>query len=342
MTTAAPLQDFIRSIPASGPFEILDTLNIMKPTDRDLFLEEIADEKNQITVGHLMYWLKYLEKYEKEMAEQIEEIAISRHREYKEHAGADALPYALARFSPEEQKIIAGNILAVQATSGCGGGCDFCGLDAVLGVRDRIPSKQLTNLLDLAYDQGIFEPFLYWASDSLEVFDNLADFCQLLQNWKFKSGPHFRTIVPVGTKDIYAGLCELDSGVSVTLSRMNIERLKRVGITKVGSMREVYDIFVRYSSTTNILSPLRSNDELLNDLFNADFVPESVLLLFDNDIMNVGINHYFTPVRTFSICDSGSIITPYTVVNSARSLSANRKYPQGTMLFQLIDCLTSL
>lgn len=96
--------------------------------------------------AHLATYQKWIEHaLEKGNKLLLEEIIALKKEQYPQ--GREGLPLEFdKKFKPEELRIIAANLRAVQLSFGCEGKCPWCGFDAPEGVREQLPFVQFVEL----------------------------------------------------------------------------------------------------------------------------------------------------------------------------------------------------
>jgi hypothetical protein len=299
--------------------------------DKVYFLEKLAESDSKQARAQLMYYLKYIEKNAPDLAKKVEEIAIAAHEEYNRTAGSDALPYALSGFSESEVELLLSKISHIQVTSGCSGRCDFCGFDALPGVRDRIPSKQLITLLDVLAERvdkrahDFTAPDLYWASDPLEMMENPKDFLNLLSQYEtlFGTKLSFVTSIPPKTELLYMELISLEYPLAVSITPNNFKRLWTQGILTTNNFDEI----IAYSKTGT--EPA---------ILEEEYATDDVRVRHPGNVSPLGINLTFDEVDEglYGISmENVVLLTPYGVFNGVNQCGADMEYPQAFVMVSI-------
>lgn len=320
------LQGISDSISYRTPFDIIETLGTISSDDLNNFVESLRDVKNQPTLSQMIYFQKYFERYMPEVARRVEAIAIGNHRRHNESGGN--IPYALARYTSDEQRIITENLAYVQATNGCGGDCiRGCGVDAVPRVRDRIPAEHILWTLEKVAEHKDRKKFLrlYFASDPLELTSEPGDLFLIAQTYfnLFNKPLDVVTSVPKGTEDIYKEICRRkipSINLCLSITEQNIERLHAQGILRHGSLESL------------ALWP-GNNPRIYPGTFQEEYTPQSTNLITEEFRENVGINRYNIHLGIKRFWNRTALLmTPYGILNTIAISRVDKHYPQGRIV----------
>ena len=306
-----------------GPYEIIDMLKPIGEDER----RKLVHELDKPALAHLAYFLKYFERFLPDFASEVESRVIGEH--HKHIDTGSMLPYAISDYSKKEREIIYQNIMAFQAGFGCGGACTFCGLDAVPVVRDRMPLEhQIALFEDIGTHSKRQHPLNYYANDILETIDNVEDYERLSYHFllNLKSSFNGKTSIPSGKEELYKELCIKYKGgvpVSASFSDENIRRLRNRGIVKISSLSEIKSWQPEDVQFAGLIFPY-----ILEEIFVRGLEPRSVSLRYKQTLHDIGINRNRNKIG-YSICESGTIITPYGPHNVMSTFGASDRYPQG-------------
>jgi len=328
--------DLKTSLARYGPFE---SLNLLKPLDGETaanLVYELDISKDASVIAQLVYFQKYFEKYLPEVAQAVEEKAIEGHHQYLSEG--HSLPFSVRKFSFPERKIIYHGLESMQFTHGCGGKCDFCAVDAVTGVRDRVPLDHQLALIEEAKEHVQINPRLYFANDGLEMFETLSEYKALIEKYgsTFYRDLALRTSIPPGTEGLYRELLNYRgwSRIGVSLSEKNVPRLKKAGIVKIDSLRDIHFWNPDHPQHGGI--DLVAEPELRKEIFCRGLAPDSVSLKYEECLKNAGLERYDLEGRNYSPYGfSGTIIAPYGVYNIMDAFRASQRYPQGHIVVAL-------
>jgi len=331
MTSSKKINDTEKIVSSYGPFEIIDLLKSMNSKNKEKLVCSL--EGNKSTLAHLIYFQKYLEKFVPDFARSVQEMAIADHHRYLNDN--NELPYAVSDFSLAERKKIYKGLIDIQFTSGCSGACSFCGFDAPIGLRDRVPSNHQLGLIKEigCYPNKI--PRLTWANDGLEMLMDVSEYENLLDGYfqSFRYILLLRTTIPTGTEELYKKICSgsRPSNLVVTINTQNVSRLKNKNIIKISKLEDIKSWNPDYPQHGGIEFP-----EVMNEIFSDGLAPGYVNIRYECELKNVGINRYNLPKKNYSICGSaGTIITPYGVHNVMDAFRGSKRYPQGHIVVAL-------
>lgn len=133
--------------------------------------------------------------------------------------------YSLNAFNAEQRKIIYDNLYAVELTEGCSIGCDFCGLDARIGVGKSILFTTLKQISKEMPSRKIWEKgiTLYDATEPLDYEQDGKHYFDVLDLFKPKIKVATSTAVPNGKEEL--AISRIDDIQQLSISHMNRERL---------------------------------------------------------------------------------------------------------------------
>lgn len=302
----------LNAVSMAGPYRILDILKGLSPTQQSELYDDLRQPDHFHVLSQMMYFMKYILDELPVVGRQIEQIALKAHADYKRIAGDDALPFALSRFSDDELELVLSNIRFIQFSYGCPGCCnDHCGVDAVYGLKDRIPIGHQLTFLDR--HRGKTNPTLHWADDFLLHTKSIEEFFEFAEKFfQYISPLSFKTSIPFGSDDLYREVCtsQMPFLMEVSLHEYNIPSLKDRGILRVDTLDEMYGR--DYQS-----------------IFSPGCMPHRVKLYLPNEFANVGMNHWNISGNNRAICGNGLVLTPFGLYNSILMPQATRDYPQG-------------
>lgn len=319
-------------ISCGDPDSILEAVGKLTEEDFNIFCDTLESSD----LNQLVYFLKYIEKHNKEKSRLIEELAKKNHETYIAETSEDieALPYAISKFSKDEQDFILSRVTHNQIIVGCDSKCSnlWCGFDAVFGVRDRVPANQAVNGWEAMKESGNYAPELWWAGDTLLIGKNREETIFLLTEYKriFDIDISFVTSIPPGTEETFKALftdLSFPVFVDVSIGKHNAKRLHEAGIVNPDSFDEILEISSDFSSGKKI--------------FCDSVRPFGIHIRSESDsVRPVGINREkikakFPEAKGAPIASSSLIMNPYGVVNYASISEVSDKYPQGAVVVAL-------
>ncbi len=328
--TQESLRDLIT---CSGPFDILDGIYSLGDKDLDDFLHNLSTQDSQPALAQLMYFQKYLERFLPGISRQVEAIAIENHKRHNEdRSDKGVLPYALARFSEEEQRLITEHLTWIQMTQGCGGECHRkCAVDAVHRVRDRIPVLQQISLLETiaGCNERVNLPEVYFASDPLEITEDPEDFFLVADKYfkLFNKSLKIATSIPPGREELYKEICKNGfPGI-----------LLRISITEYNIKRLNHERIVKAHNLEGIPLPPGITRNVPYTMFYDGLVPNGgVNFVTDESRENIGLDLFHVPGRKWDICNMTSLVmTPYGVFNTIAIPRVDERYPQKKIIVSL-------
>ena len=197
------------------------------------FFDSLKKETSALVIRKLTELIKL---FKAENAEAEEKLKAVKEGIY-ENLESKTEPECLKGFTEEQKKTIITETDSIELTLGCSLGCPFCGFNAKIKVRDKIPFSDLVYLIrhygtDLDFDKKP-EFFLYWASDPFDYEDDDKNYLDAVELFDFYVGrPFTSTAYPEGKKELLKEMIEKGYMGRVSVSDHNIERLERDGWVK--------------------------------------------------------------------------------------------------------------
>lgn len=317
------------SIVSHGPFDVAEKLSSLSQSELAMFYDSLREPDNQAMLAQLMYFQRYLHKVNPAISRDIEAIAIENH--HRHIATGSPVPFALARFSEEEREVIFPHLAYLQVTQGCGGDCvNGCGVDAVPKIRDRIPCRHVSYVLEgvAGFKDRKHALKLFYASDPLEIVGIPDEFFLITDAYNRLFDKLFEVVtsIPRGTEELYKEICrrrKKDIHLCVSLTEQNVQRLYEHGITNVKD----FNALTLNSGTNSWIPPGN---------FSPEYTPDHVNKIDEVYRDNVGINRYKLDGRKFNFWNRVALImTPYGVLNTVCIPTVNRTFPQGRIVVSL-------
>ncbi len=136
----------------------------------------------------------------------------------------------MKEFSDSQIELFLNNVGAIEINYGCSIGCDFCGVDAVKGLKEVASYDSIVGLVNRM--KGIsmdHMPLQYWRSDPLDWEENEKDYYDInsLFNDEFGKSPFISTAVPKGKEGLALELLLRGELGRISISHMNFKRLQR-------------------------------------------------------------------------------------------------------------------
>jgi hypothetical protein len=147
----------------------------------------------------------------------------------------------LSPFTSNQLKVIFSNMGALELTSGCSVGCDFCGLEAKKGVSGTL---HWDDIVYIAEKFGKYmkkaDTFLYYATDPLDWRGNGRDYQDVSALFEEKAGyhPFVSTAVPRGREELALEMLLKGKLDRVSVSYMNFGRLRKFFEEKYPLLKE--------------------------------------------------------------------------------------------------------
>jgi hypothetical protein len=110
----------------------------------------------------------------------------------------------MERYSEEERRAIASNLVGLQLTEGCNGNCAFCLFGHKKGVEKKFSFESITRFLQEYADEVPSQLLLYWDSDPFDYQDGDHNYTDIFKVWRKIKPNDFQyvsTTIPKGSQE---------------------------------------------------------------------------------------------------------------------------------------------
>jgi|GEM_PF-1547531 len=217
------------------------------------------------------------------------------------------------KFSPKEQEEILKNLVALELTKGCNGGCPFCYLGEKKGVTHKFSFDSIKEFFNKYKDDISEKTLLYWNSDPFDYRDGKKTFIDVYSAWRKirpDSNQYVSTSIPKGGEDDF---------ILFTKEAMK-EQILRLSVGKKTNLT------IRLSvGRRNVQRVEMAMERLVNEISHSDspFTKEEIDIFFKNcfevqsRIIVLPLGSLFEKhddIRDFGTpaCSDGTVIGPFS------------------------------